>query len=72
MGPKKKPPDIPKVNHQPINYKFGNFCETDTFQRYLVIKPKEDTNDLISISLFSLNKELGKFGIIQSKKKQNH
>ena len=63
---RKKTPGTPKVNHQPISPKFGNFGETYIFKKYLIIKPKKDTNDLIGISPFRLNKELRKFVTIQS------
>ena len=58
MG-RKKPPDIQnKINHQPMTSKLENFWEKLIFQRHLVIKPTEDTNDLIYISTSRLNTEL--------------
>ena len=72
MTPKKRPQNIPKVNYQNINPKFRNFWETEIFQKYLIIKPKEETNDLIGISPFKLGRELGIHGTIQNIKKQNY
>ena len=64
---------LPKVyNYQLITPKFGNFWETEIFQKYLIIKPKEETNDLIGISPFKLGRELGIHGTIQNIKKQKN
>ena len=65
----KNPPDIQnKIKHQTMTSKFENFWEKDIFQRHLVTKPTEYTNDLININPFRLNTELKKIGEIQNKK----